>query len=80
MSIEEVAQQIECAEWEARQQVRPAPPTYQPNDPKYGPEECAECDEPMLEQWRAAGHIQCTACRELDEQRRKRRFGLGIGY
>lgn len=75
MSIEEVAQQIECAEWEARQQVRPAAPTYRPGDVKYGPEECGECGAPMHTMWREAGHYQCTECRGHEERRRKRRLG-----
>ena len=72
MEVEEAAQIHELKEWEARNTPRPAMPTYAPGHPKYGPEFCDECDEPMPDLRRAMGSRLCTACASAVERRNRR--------
>jgi RNA polymerase-binding transcription factor DksA len=68
MSIEEKAQELECAEWEARNAPRPTRPTFRPGEPGYGPEECAECDDPMPDLRRTMGCHLCAPCQTAYER------------
>jgi hypothetical protein len=73
MSIEEKAQELECAEWEARNAPRPTRPTFRPGEPGYGPEECAEeCGAPMPDIRREMGCQRCTLCQGAFERMRAR--------
>lgn len=73
MSIEDVAQEVEAAEWAARNIGRPVPAKYKPGDEKYGPEEC-ECGAEMPTLRREDGRLLCTSCQSAVERRSK----LGI--
>lgn len=71
MNIEDAAQQHEAAEWERRQSARPVVNTYASDHPKYGPEFCVECDEPMPALRRSHGWCLCTSCKTVQERRVK---------
>jgi len=71
MSLDDVAQEFEAAEWERRNAPRPERPTYKPGDALYGPAECYQCPEPLPELRRAMGCQLCTACQTIEERRKK---------
>lgn len=66
MSIEDIAQDREAAEWDRINSTgRQAPPEYRPGDDQYGPELCEDCDQKMPPERRARGRHFCTDCTEL---------------
>lgn len=73
MSAEDQAQALELLEW-ARNNTRREVMKYEPTDPRYGPPDCQECEEPMPALRREAGRTLCTAC-QSSQERHKRRYG-----
>lgn len=75
MSNEDRAQEVELREWErinlnrkTRQSV------YQPDEPGYGPEFCAnpDCEDEMPLQRRAYGFHLCVRCKAATEPARRK--------
>jgi len=73
MSIEDVAQDVELAQWERVNQFRNTMPTWKPTDSEYGPSTCQaeECGDQMPEFRRALGRHLCTSCQQLLEDRKR---------
>lgn len=71
MSFEDLAQAVEAQEWERNNTPRTARALFEPDDDRYGPEFCAECEEEMPALRRAMGKSVCTTCTERIERKRK---------
>jgi hypothetical protein len=74
MSIEDRAQEHEAKMWEMTNAPRPTIPTFAPDHPLYGPEECDGCCAAMPDLRRKHGWRLCTSCQtdaELTAQRRR---------
>lgn len=71
MSIEDIAQDIELAQWERNNKpTGDSLKVYAKGDPNYGPEECQECGDEMPEKRREYGCKLCTHCQSIAERRR----------
>jgi RNA polymerase-binding transcription factor DksA len=68
MSIEDKAQELEAAEWEIRNMMRPISRTFRPEEPGYGPAECEQCEDQMPAVRRGYGFKLCTTCAERAEK------------
>ena len=71
MSTEDIAQEIELADWE-RNNKRREVLKFAPTDKGYGSEFCDECDEKMPEARREYGRRLCTTCQDRKEKLIKR--------
>ena len=71
MSIEDQAQEHELKMWEQAQRVRSVP-TFPPDHPLYGPEECDGCGANMPELRRRHGWRLCTSCQSDAEASTRR--------
>lgn len=69
MSMEDLAQEIEAADWARNNRPRTPQPTFEPTDAGYGPAECADCDADMPVERRAMGKALCTGCQAASEAR-----------
>jgi hypothetical protein len=72
MSIEDIAQTHEAAEWERRQNANANKKrVYTPSEPGYGPAECFECGEDMHAVRRGYGYQACVQCQSALERKSK---------
>lgn len=72
MSIEDRAQEHEATVWAYNNRPRQSTPLLEPGDPNYGPELCAQCDDPMPTLRRRMGKWLCTPCQAREERRAAR--------
>jgi hypothetical protein len=74
MSMEDIAQAVELAEWSRVNAPRSILPTLTKDDPRYGPEFCKEedCGDVMPVSRRELGRQRCTACEQRREDKIKR--------
>lgn len=74
MSNEDIAQDVELAEWRRRNELRRPQPIFKTGDAGYGPELCSneDCEDIMPESRRADGCALCTSCAELQERHQKK--------
>lgn len=70
MSQEDIAQDLELRQWEINNS-RHAQPQYAPNDPKYGPAVCEECEDDMPAIRRSLGKHLCTSCQDIQDRKNK---------
>jgi hypothetical protein len=68
MSLEDRAQDHEAWIWEMNNGPRTKKRVFTPQDPEYGPEVCAECEDDMPECRRAYGYRLCVACATAAEK------------
>lgn len=64
MSIEDRAQEQEALEWASINNRKPTIPTYEPDHPLYGPQNCEGCEATMPALRRSHGWLLCTSCQE----------------
>lgn len=72
MSLEDKAQEHEAEMWAINNRERVPQPVFNPDDPEYGPEHCAECDDVMPPARRRYGYLLCTTCKSERESRKRR--------
>ena len=74
MSQEDRAQHFEALDWEINNRPRKPAEVFEPDDPKYGPEFCADdsCAVEMPPERRAMGKHLCVDCQSLLERTRLR--------
>lgn len=69
MSDEDKALENEMLMWELNNRVKKEPASFEPSDPRYGPEHCEECDADMPAVRRTYGYSLCVGCQSLKEVR-----------
>lgn len=69
MSVEDQAQELELARWEANNTPHNDGRRYKKGDAGYGPKDCDECGSKMPPQRREWGYTICVHCKEAEERR-----------
>lgn len=71
MSTEDIAQEVEAAEWARNNRVRTPRAMFSPGSIGYGPAECESCEIEMPDLRRAMGSCLCVDCTEREDLRKK---------